>query len=75
MCCSRWSVACAAARCEPADPRLKEIWYDPHEVVTVLVKRGVVTHVVLDADESITDVGSEPAQSLGHPIGITVLKI
>ncbi|MCB2020763.1 MAG: TrbG/VirB9 family P-type conjugative transfer protein [Burkholderiaceae bacterium] len=43
---------------ETSDPRLKEIWYDAHVVVTVPVKRGVVTHVLLDAGESITDVGS-----------------
>jgi type IV secretion system protein VirB9 len=35
-----------------------EIWYDPNTVVTVPVKRGVVTHIVLDEHESITDVGS-----------------
>jgi type IV secretion system protein VirB9 len=40
------------------DPRLKEVWYDPQAVVTVPVKHGVVTHVVLDAGEAITDVGS-----------------
>ena len=41
-----------------ADPRLKEVRYDPQAVVTVPVKRGVVTHVVLDASESITEVGT-----------------
>jgi type IV secretion system protein VirB9 len=40
------------------DPRLKEVWYDPQAVVTLPVKHGVVTHVVLDAGEAITDVGS-----------------
>jgi type IV secretion system protein VirB9 len=41
-----------------ADPRLKEVWYDPEAVVTVPVKRGVVTHIVLDAQESITELGT-----------------
>lgn len=41
-----------------ADPRLREVVYDPRAVVTVPVKRGVVTHIVLDADESLTDVAS-----------------
>ena len=41
-----------------ADPRLREVTYDAGAVVTVLVKRGIVTHIVLDADEAITDVGS-----------------
>lgn len=48
----------AAVATEPSDPRLREIWYDPQAVVTVPVKRGVVTDIVLDADESITDVAS-----------------
>lgn len=41
-----------------ADPRLREVEFDPHAVITVPVKRGVVTHVVLDADESITEIGA-----------------
>ena len=40
------------------DPRLREVWYDPQSVVTVFVKRGVVTDIVLDANEAITDVAS-----------------
>lgn len=63
---SAWLVAlgsaafCAAATAapEPADPRLREVVYDPHAVVTVPVKRGVVTLVVLDADEAITEVAA-----------------
>ena len=51
-------VSGAAAAAEPADPRLREVVYDPRAVVTVPVKRGVVTLVVLDADESITDVAA-----------------
>jgi type IV secretion system protein VirB9 len=47
-----------AADSQPADPRLREVLYDPRAVVTVPVKRGVVTLVVLDADESITDVAA-----------------
>jgi len=43
---------------DSADPRLKEVWYDPQSVVTVFVKRGVVTDIVLDANEAITDVAS-----------------
>ena len=49
------SMAVAA---EPADPRLREVVYDPRAVVTVPVKRGVVTLVVLDADEAITEVAA-----------------
>ena len=44
-------VSGATAAAEPADPRLREVAYDPRAVVTVPVKRGVVTLVVLDADE------------------------
>jgi len=48
----------AVAAPEAVDPRLREVVYDPHAVVTVPVKRGVVTLVVLDADESITEVAA-----------------
>ena len=48
----------ANAAAESPDPRLREVTYDPHAVVTIPVKRGVVTHIVLDADEAITDVAS-----------------
>jgi type IV secretion system protein VirB9 len=47
-----------AADSQPTDPRLRDVLYDPRAVVTVPVKRGVVTLVVLDADESITDVAA-----------------
>lgn len=48
----------AAATPETADPRLREVIYDARSVVTVPVKRGVVTLVVLDFDESITEVAA-----------------
>jgi hypothetical protein len=57
------AFACAAlcglatAAPEAADPRLREVVYDPRAVVTVPVKRGIVTLVVLlGPDESITEV-------------------
>lgn len=40
------------------DARLREVVYDPNTVVTVPVKRGVVTLLVLDADEAISEVGA-----------------
>jgi len=43
---------------QDVDPRLREVIYDPQSVVTVFVKRGVVTDIVLDANEAITDVAS-----------------
>ena len=61
-CAAAWlcgSLCCGAATsAESSDPRLREIWYDPLAVVNVPVKRGIVTDIVLDADESITDVAS-----------------
>ena len=48
----------SAAELQVSDPRLREVQYDPRAVVTVPVKRGVVTLVVLDADESITEVAA-----------------
>ena len=50
--------AASAAESQGADPRLREVLYDPQAVVTVPVKRGVVTLVVLDADEAITEVAA-----------------
>ncbi|WP_234413607.1 TrbG/VirB9 family P-type conjugative transfer protein [Ideonella sp. A 288] len=56
------AVALAAAA-EPAaspasDPRLREVTYNPQAVVTVPVKRGVVTLVMLGTDEAITEVAA-----------------
>jgi len=56
----------AAAQDVP-DPRLKEVWYDPQSVVTVFVKRGIVTDIVLDANEAITDVASGLGADCGKP--------
>jgi type IV secretion system protein VirB9 len=63
---STFAAAClfGAAWCqstiaqETADPRLREVWYDPRAVVSIFVKRGVVTDIVLDPGEAITDVAS-----------------
>jgi type IV secretion system protein VirB9 len=54
------AVSCGIATAAPeaVDPRLREVVYDPRAVVTVPVKRGVVTLVVLDPDESITEVAA-----------------
>ncbi|MBL0726120.1 TrbG/VirB9 family P-type conjugative transfer protein [Piscinibacter sp. HJYY11] len=49
------SSICSAA---PPDPRLREIAYDPHAVVSVPVQRGVVTLIVLDADEAIQEMAT-----------------
>jgi type IV secretion system protein VirB9 len=54
--CSLGSRARAAETAH--DPRLREVWYDPQVVVTVPVQRGVVTHVLLELGEAITEVGS-----------------
>ena len=43
---------------QASDPRLREVVYDPRAVVTIPVKRGVVTLVMLDADEAIAEVAS-----------------
>ncbi|HAX21048.1 MAG TPA: type IV secretion system protein VirB9 [Hydrogenophaga sp.] len=56
-------VACAVSsnlfaqpHAKPPDPRLRDVVYDPLAVVTVPVKRGMVTLVVFDTDEVITEV-------------------
>ena len=41
-----------AAGVPPSDPRLRDVTYDPSAVVTVPVKRGVVTLVVPDIDRA-----------------------
>jgi type IV secretion system protein VirB9 len=48
----------ATAQPQTGDPRLREVTYDPRAVVTVPVRRGVVTLVELDADEAIAEVGA-----------------
>ncbi|WP_457324790.1 TrbG/VirB9 family P-type conjugative transfer protein [Roseateles sp. P5_E11] len=47
-----------AAAADTTDPRLREVTYDPVGVVTIPVKRGTVTLLVLGADESIAEVAS-----------------
>jgi type IV secretion system protein VirB9 len=51
-------AASASATAQPADPRLREVTYDSHAVVTVPVKRGVVTLISLGTDEAITEVAA-----------------
>lgn len=51
-------AATTASTTANADSRLREVAYDAHGVVTVPVKRGVVTLVVLGADEAISEVGA-----------------
>jgi type IV secretion system protein VirB9 len=41
-----------------ADPRLREVTYDPNAVVTLPVKRGVVSLIVLGNDETIAEVAA-----------------
>lgn len=50
--------ATAPANAQGSDLRLREAVYDANAVVNVPVRRGVVTHLVLAADEAITDIGS-----------------
>ncbi|MFT7773064.1 TrbG/VirB9 family P-type conjugative transfer protein [Roseateles sp.] len=54
------SAAAPSAPVAPAspDPRLRMVSYDPAAVVTVPVKRGTVTLIVLGADEAIAQVAS-----------------
>ena len=52
------AASLCTASAQPADPRLREVIYDSHAVITVPVKRGVVTLIALDADEAITEVAA-----------------
>lgn len=58
--------AIAAPRTGP-DPRLQEVTYDPRAVVTLPVKRGVVTLVVFEADEAIAEVAAGLGSDCGKP--------
>lgn len=49
------------------DPRLKNVIYDPQTVVAVPVKRGVVTLVVLDTDETILEVAAGLGSDCNKP--------
>jgi len=51
-------AAAQGATGQGSDVRLREVVYDPHALVSVPVKRGVVTLLVLDADETIAEVGA-----------------
>ena len=48
--------ASAAQPSDKSDPRLREVMYDANAVVTVPVKRGMVTLVEFDKGEAITEV-------------------
>ncbi|MBV8503278.1 MAG: TrbG/VirB9 family P-type conjugative transfer protein [Paucibacter sp.] len=55
------AVACMGTACTvaaPLDVRLRELSYDPNAVVTIPVKRGVVTLVVLEEDEAIAELAA-----------------
>jgi type IV secretion system protein VirB9 len=54
--CTLSSSLFAQTKSATADPRLREVIYDPLAVVTIPVKRGMVTLVVFDKDEVITEV-------------------
>ena len=54
--CAMSSNLFAQTPAKPTDPRLRDVVYDPLAVVTVPVKRGMVTLVVFDPDEVITEV-------------------
>ncbi len=49
-------LASAAQPSDRSDPRLREVMYDANAVVTVPVKRGMVTLVEFDKGEAITEV-------------------
>lgn len=57
----------ALAGTPAADPRLREVVYDPQAVVTVPVKRGQVALVVLDPGEAIAEVATGLAGDCTKP--------
>lgn len=69
----QWAIAFALAvgadlsSAQATDPRLREVIYDARSVISVPVKRGVVTHILLDPDEAITDVASGLGSDCAKP--------
>lgn len=61
------SAQAAQPAAPAADPRLQEVTYDSRAVITVPVKRGVVTLVVLDAEESIAEVAAGLGSDCSKP--------
>jgi type IV secretion system protein VirB9 len=58
LCILTGAFSASGVACATTDPRLREVTYDPGAVVTVPVKRGVVTLVMLGADEAIAEVAA-----------------
>ncbi|OGB20144.1 MAG: type IV secretion system protein VirB9 [Burkholderiales bacterium RIFCSPLOWO2_12_67_14] len=54
--CALSSSLFAQTPAKLTDPRLRDVVYDPLTVVTVPIKRGMVTLVVFDPDEMISEV-------------------
>lgn len=52
------ALAGSPASSSPTDPRLREVTYEPRAVITLPMRRGEVTLVVLAADESIAEVAA-----------------
>ncbi len=57
----------AAAQTPAADPRLREVNYDPKAVVTVPTKRGEVTLIVLAPDETLTELAAGLGSDCARP--------
>jgi type IV secretion system protein VirB9 len=65
-----WLIAMSSASyalADAPDPRMKEVWFDPHTVVTVPVKRGVITHIALDPGEAIVEMASGVGADCAKP--------
>lgn len=62
--CSATAVLAAAPALEGAsgDPRIRYVRYSPDNIVSVPVRRGMVTHIVLAEDETIVN---QPAMGKG----------
>ena len=65
--CAVSSNLFAQTPAKPTDPRLRDVVYDPEAVVTVSVKRGMVTLVVFDPDEVITEVAAGQGGDCSKP--------
>ncbi|MBT9596608.1 MAG: TrbG/VirB9 family P-type conjugative transfer protein [Vitreoscilla sp.] len=61
------AVLWASGQALAADPRIREVAYDPTAVVSVETKRGSVTHIELPADEAIRFIASGQGADCRQP--------
>jgi type IV secretion system protein VirB9 len=68
-------AAASLALAQATDSRVREVAYESGAVVEIPVKRGVVTDIVLGADEAITDVASGLGADCARPDDVWCIAV